>query len=164
MSLVRDFPFPMVAMEDHRLGTCSAIYLETTAAYTTGALGMTGSKTTVSAIITTGDLGGLTTDAKNKIVSSGGMAVATTQAKIIDRLRFPIGAHYGAAAVMAHLVSTRGTTEANAKVAIGVKLQHGDSSAGGDMADYSTGSQPDDRISFGSSVRTTDMLQWDASE
>jgi hypothetical protein len=48
-------------------------------------------------------------------------------------------------------------------VAIGVKLQHGDSSGGGDMADYSTDCQVPDRVFFGSSARTTDMKQWDGS-
>jgi hypothetical protein len=38
----------------------------------------------------------------------------------------------------AYLESTRGSTEANRQL-LGVKLQHGNSSAGGDMADYSTG-------------------------
>jgi hypothetical protein len=55
--------------------------------------------------------------------------------------------------------STRGSTQADRKLALGVKLQHGDSSGGGDMADYSTGSQPDDKVYF-TSARTTAQTYW----
>ena len=163
MSLVRDFPFTLTAMEEHMLITCSAPYLETTAAYTTGSVGLIGAKTTAGVLVSTGDIGNLTT-AANKQVSSGGMLVATTFGKVIDRLRFPIGARYGAAVVGAWINSTRGSTEADRKLAVGVKLQHGDSSGGGDLADYTTGNQADDRMYFGSTLRTTDMLAWDTEE
>lgn len=160
MSLVRDFPFAMVAMEDTILATCSALYLETTAAYTTGTVGMIGNKTTASAMVSAGTLGALSTVDRGKLFVAG---MASGNGRIIDRLRFPIGARYGAVAIGAYIASTRGSTEADRKLGVGVKLQHGDSSGGGDLADYSTGNQPDDRQYF-STARTTDMLQWDEAE
>ena len=161
MSLVRDLPFTVVGLEDHILVSCSDIM---STAGSTSAVGIRGTKTTVSAIITTGDIGYITTGSGTKLVSSGGIAVVTTQCFIWNRLRYPlVGAKYEAVGVSAHLISTRGSTEAGRKLAIGVKLQHGDSSAGGDMADYSTANQPDDKVYF-SSVRTCDMLNWDFSD
>jgi len=161
MSLVRDMPFSMVALEDTILATCSA--LMSTAA-STSVKGMLSNKSTGSAIISTGDIGNLSTNEGTKLVSSGGMTVASTQGALIDRLSFPLGAHYGAAVVQASLVSTVGSTEADRKLALGVKLQHGDSSGGGDLADYSTDFQPNDRLYFGTSARTTDMLAWDTAK
>lgn len=157
--LVRDLPFVMRAAEDTILVTCSDIM---STAGSTSAVGIRGSKTTASAVVSTGDIGNLTTNEGTKLVSSGGMA--TLNGRVINRLRFPLGAHYQAVAVQAALVSTRGSTEADRKLAVGVKLQHGDSSGGGDMADYSTQSQPDDKLYFGTSVRTCDMLNWDFSD
>lgn len=162
MSLVRDLPFTMVAMEEHMLITCSDPM--STAGSTAGTRGLLGSKTTAGVLVSTGDIGMLSTVAKNKQVSSGGMVVATTFGKVIDRLRFPLGAHYPAAAVSAWINSTVGSTQADRKLAIGVKLQAGDSSGGGDLADYTTAYQPDDRIYFGTSIRTCDMLNWDFSD
>lgn len=57
------------------------------------------------------------------------------------------------------LYSSRGSTEADRKLTLGVKLQHGDSSGGGDMADYTTGSTPEDKVYF-TTARTTDMTAW----
>lgn len=155
MSLVRDFPFTMVAVAERPLITCS----------TTGSTGTLAGPLVVStadSIVSTGDLGQIATGAGTKLVSSGGMG--TNNGRVIDRLRFPIGARYGAAVVSAYIASTRGSTEADRKLAVGVKLQHGDSSGGGDLADYSTANQPDDRLYFGTSVRTCDMLSWDLGD
>jgi hypothetical protein len=58
-----------------------------------------------------------------------------------------------------HLYASRGSTAADRRLTLGVKLQHGDSSGGGDMADYSTQSQPDDK-NFFSTARTTEMVAW----
>jgi hypothetical protein len=63
------------------------------------------------------------------------------------------------AAPFTHLYSSRGSTAADRKITLGVKLQHGDSSGGGDMADYSTQAQPDDK-NFFSTARTTEMIAW----
>lgn len=81
--------------------------------------------------------------------------------RVVDRLfdateRFPVACPF------THFYATRGSTEANRQVTLGVKLQHGDSSGGGDMADYSTQSQPDDKVFFGT-ARTSDFKSWDAS-
>lgn len=66
---------------------------------------------------------------------------------------------YTVAMVAGMLNSTRGSTEADRKMTLAVKLQHGDSSGGGDMADYSTGFTQDDRVYF-TTVQTTDMNNW----
>lgn len=155
--LLRDFPFTMRAGEDTILATCSA--LMTTAA-STAPVGMLSNKTTASAVVSTGTLGALTTSDRSQIFSAG---MASLNGRVIDLLRQPLGANYDVALPSASLVSTRGSTEANRKLAVGLKLQHGDSSAGGDMADYSTASQPSDRQYF-SSARSTDHAAWDATE
>lgn len=139
MSLVRDIPFVMIAMPDTLLATCSALV-------TTGSTGV------VTPIADT------TADA---LITAAGET--TGYGRVIDRLRQPLGAHYQVATVNSWVASTRGSTEADRKLTIGIKLQHGDSSGGGDMADYSTGSQPSDRQYF-STARSTDHVSWDASE
>lgn len=154
--LIRDFPFTMRAAEDTILVTCAAIM---TTAGSTAATGMLSNKTTASAVVSTGTLGALST-AQGGAFNAG---MATLNGRIIDRLRFPMGAGYYGAVVSASLNSTRGSTEANRKLGVGVKLQHGDSSGGGDLADYSTAFQPSDRQYF-SSGRSTDHAAWDATE
>lgn len=139
--LIRDLPFTVNAMQEQVLVTCSAIY---STAGSTSPRGLVGAGTTADAIVSAG-------------------AETTAYGRIIDRLRQPIGAMYAGLVAGAWLHSTRGSTEADRKVTIGVKLQHGDSSGGGDMADYSTGSQQDDRVFF-SSARSTDHVSWDATE
>lgn len=52
-----------------------------------------------------------------------------------------------------------GTTYADKKVSFTTKIQHGDSSGGGDMADYSTG-QATDAVIFQTSAETTPMRHW----
>lgn len=153
MSLVRDVPFAMVAMEEHWFGTCSKII----STGTTGAVGPLSGKTTAAAIISTGGISLSTAGAL-----SGGYTCVSTQAVLIDRLGFPVGqAMYDACIVQSYLVSTLGSTEVDRKTALGVYLQHAASSSGGDLAEYSTGSRVDDRIYFGTTVRTCDMLSWD---
>ena len=51
------------------------------------------------------------------------------------------------------------STMVDRKLALAVKLQSGDSSGGGDMADVSTGSQAADTI-FGTTFHTTDFVTW----
>lgn len=139
--LVRDIPFTVNALEETILVTCSA--LMTTAA-STAAVGMLSNQTTADALVSAG-------------------AETTAFGRVVDRLRQPIGTRYSAAVVSGWLHSTRGSTEADAKLTIGVKLQHGDSSGGGDMADLSTGSQPSTRNYF-SSARSTAHASWDGTE
>ena len=161
MSLLRDLPFTVRAAEDTIFITCSDPM--STAGSTAGTRGLGGSKTSAGVVTSTGDLGSLTTAAGTKLISSGGLA--TLNGRTLDRLRIPGSrAHYQGVVASAHLNSTRGSTEADRKLAVGLKLQHGDSSAAGDMADYSTDSQPDDQLYFGSSVRTCDMLTWDLAD
>lgn len=95
----------------------------------------------------------------NVVQSSDG--AAGVSGRIIDRLSELVD-RYPVAMPFTVLESTKGSTEADRKVTLGVKLQHGDSSGGGDMADYSTGSQPSDKSYF-STARTTDMKQWDGT-
>lgn len=153
--LVRDLAFPVKAFTERLLATCSALV-------TTGSTGVVTpiADTTADAAVSTGDIGDVAT-AKGSQVSSGGMA--SINGNVIDRLRFPLGALYDAATVQAFLESTRGSTEADRKLALGVLLQHGDSSGGGDMAELSTGARPRERVFF-SSARTSDQLNWDAAE
>ena len=139
--LVRDIPFTMNALNEVIFITCSA---PMSTAGSTAGQGMLGVATTASAIASAG-------------------AETTAYGRVIDRLRQPVGTQYAAAAISSWLHSTRGSTEADAKLTIGVKLQHGDSSGGGDMADFSTGSQPAARNYF-SSARSTTHLSWDATE
>lgn len=141
MGLLRDIPFSMNALKDTIVVTCSAI---TTTAASTSPVGLLSAESTASAVVSAG-------------------AETTAFGRVIDRDRFPIGARYQFAVVGAALHSTRGSTEADRKLTIGAKLQHGDSSGGGDMADLSTAQQADTRQYF-STARTTDMKQWDGGE
>ncbi len=51
------------------------------------------------------------------------------------------------------------STQLDAKVTLGVHLYHGDSSGGGDLAEYSTHNRPDPAV-FLSSAMTTDFTNW----
>lgn len=141
MSLVRDIPFSMVALEDTIFITCSAL-LSTAAS--TAAKGMLSVQSTADAVVAAG-------------------AETTALGRIIDRTRMPLGTRYAVAVVGSWLHSTRGSTEADRKLTIGVRLLHGDSSGGGDMATLSTAAEPADRQYF-SSARSTDHASWDATE
>lgn len=140
MSLVRDLGMTLTAMEDTILATCS-YYLTTAGSTSPVVKNMLG---TADAIVTTG----------------GAAVFSTAFGRVIDRIGAPLGTLYNVALPAAIINSTIGSTEANRAIQIGIKLQHGDSSGAGDMADYSTGSQPADRTYFGTG-RTTDMLAWE---
>lgn len=141
MSLVREIPFIVSAMPETLLATCSALY--TTAATT--AYGIPIAKTTADALITAA-------------------GETTAFGRVIDRLRFPVeGSKYNVAVVQAWINSTRGSTEADRKLTVGARLQHGDSSGGGDMADYSTANTRSARQYF-TTARSTDHASWDGSE
>lgn len=86
-------------------------------------------------------------------------AETTVNGRVIDRLGDELMTRYYYAEPFAYLWATRGSTEADRLLSLGVKLQHGDSSGGGDMAEFSTGSRPAVR-SFFSSVQTTPMASW----
>lgn len=143
--LTRDIPFIVPAMPETLLATCSALY-------TTGSTGV------VTPIADT------TADA---LIASAGET--TGFGRVVDRTRFPLGTKYDGVVAQSWVTSTRGSTEADRKITIGCRLQHGDSSGGGDMADYPTTSTqsgvPTQVVrQYFSTARTTDMLAWDATE
>lgn len=57
------------------------------------------------------------------------------------------------------MASGAASTQVDHKITLGIKLQHGSSSDGGDMVDYSTQSQPAD-VNFFTSAMTTDFTNW----
>ncbi len=140
MSVVRDLGFTLPAMTETILITCS------------DPLSTAGSTTAVpNKARTTADV----------LASPTQGTFTTAFGRVIDRLAPPIGALYAVAMPAASLTATRGSTEADRQLRLGVYLLHGDSSGGGDMAAYSTDSAPADRSYF-STARTTDMISWDA--
>lgn len=137
MSIVRDIALGVQALTDTLVVTCST---QQTVAVTTA-----NTVQSSNANFSTG------------FGSSGGAGIS---GRIIDRLQEPfITDRYTVAMPFSYLESTRGSTEANRQLAVNIKLQHGNSSAGGDMADYSTGSQPVDMVLF-TTVQTTPMWSW----
>lgn len=80
--------------------------------------------------------------------------------RIIDRLNVDFGSRlYRTAELSGYLWATRGSTEANRRLDLAVKLEHGDSSGGGDMAAYSTGTASTGFVLF-TSAQTTPMHSW----
>lgn len=99
--------------------------------------------------------------ANQSFAATGNVVQSTTFAsgvsgRIIDRFGVELQRLYRVAEPVGYIWTTRGSTEADARLTLFVKLQHGASSCGGDMADYSTGSQADDR-SFFTTVMATAM-------
>ena len=136
MSLLRDMPLTIVELEERSLITCS-----------TGNQVFSGSTA-------------------NSIRSSQADPSCSTSTgitgRIIDRRGDDMTSRYQVAIPYVVVTSTRGSTETDRNIRITVKLQHGDSSGGGDMADYSTQSQPAVRNLF-STGRTSDMAVWDSA-
>ena len=135
MSLLRDFGLTVIALEERSLITCS-----------TGNQVFSGS--TANSIISSAN------DPNQGAVGVNG--------RIIDRRADDLTSRYQGAIPQVMLQSTRGSTEADRALRLGVKLQSGDSSGGGDMTDYSTQSQPATRTLF-TTARTSDMAIWDAA-
>ncbi len=156
--LVRDVPNPVQALEDTILVTCSQLI---SSGASTSPTGMQSLKGTGDAGISTGDIGDVNNSSQGGQISSGG--VASFNGRVIDRLRQPLGSHYQAISVQATMHSSVGSSEADRKLCLGALLQHGDSSGGGDMAEYSTGSRARERVYF-TSARTTDVAAWDTAE
>lgn len=141
--IVRDMPKTFPAMRETYLITCSAPWASTTAPQLPS-----GSRTTADLMVSTGD----------------GAASTWFNGDVIDRLHPLLGPRYLVASPVATVYASRGSTAPDRLFVLGVKLQHGDSSAGGDMADYSTGAQTSDATFFGDTGnRTTDQDSWDAS-
>jgi hypothetical protein len=110
---------------------------------------------------------GSTSPALNKINSTAdaiaqGNTETTAFGVLIDRLSPLLGARFNVAMVGSHYHASAGSTEADRKITLGVRLQHGDSSGGGDQAEYSTQNAKAARQYF-STARTSDMLNWDGS-
>lgn len=141
MSLVRDVGITLPAMTETILITCSEPL--STAGSTTAAVNKARTTADVLATPTAGTF-------------------TTGFGRVIDRLGPPLGAHYQVAMPSAKLTASRGSTETDRQLKLGVYLLHGDSSGGGDQVAYSTDFSPADRTYFGTG-RTTDMANWDAT-
>lgn len=96
------------------------------------------------------------------------LSAAAINGKVIDRLgtmvatagATALGTRDKALCVEPFLFATvQGSTGTAKNVSLDIKLQHGDSSGAGDMADYTTQDQPATAQYFGS-VMTTDMMNW----
>ena len=101
--------------------------------------------------------------------SSGDVASgAAINGRVIDRLGL-VFATAGAVALSPRdkpytvepfcFASVPGSTSTLKNVSLDIKLQHGDSSGGGDMADYTTQDQPVTANYFNAAM-TTDMVNW----
>jgi hypothetical protein len=112
-------------------------------------------------VITNSTANQVYTSTVNVITST--LASAGISGRIIDRLGVDMLTRYRGVYPAAYLNATRGSTEADRKLTLGIKLQHGDSSGGGDMADYSTGHQPVDQTFF-TSAQTTPMGSWSTGQ
>lgn len=92
--------------------------------------------------------------------STGDTASASTgYSDILDRLALGSDGPGIYCVPVVYAYTTVGSTQADKQMKVNVKLQHGASSGGGDMADWSTGAQPATRTYF-STVMSTDMQNW----
>ena len=149
MSLLRDMPITLVALDDSQLMTCST----------------NGPNIVSSANWINGTTGGQ--DPVNNTTSTG------VQGRVIDRRRDHgdgLLSLYQVAIPQVNINSTIGSTEANRLIRLACLLQHGDSSGGGDQAPYSTQSAMffstqsqafvQNITAYFSSARTSDMSNW----
>lgn len=92
--------------------------------------------------------------------STGDLASgAAFNGRVIDRLGLGGNRIFENVTAAISVHSTVGSTGADKLVTLSVKLQHGDSSGGGDMADYSTGMQNTDQ-NFFTTAMTTEYQNW----
>lgn len=84
---------------------------------------------------------------------------AAINGRVVDLETLPGGRRFRVANPYINVYSTVGSTGADKKTTLAIKLQHGDSSGGGDMADYSTGQQPAD-AAFNTTGDSTTMQNW----
>lgn len=84
---------------------------------------------------------------------------AAINGRIIDRLGLGGNRIFEDASVGITAYTTVGSTAADKRITLGVKLQHGDSSGGGDQADYSTGYQAADQ-NFFTTAESTAYQNW----
>lgn len=78
--------------------------------------------------------------------------------KVVDRLA--LGQHYDVCQPYLTAVGGETTSTSLRKITIESQLQHGDSSGGGDMADYSTAEQPGSWAFGSTGGTTTDEVVW----
>ena len=97
-----------------------------------------------------------TTSTDTFTVQSSAADAVGIAGRTIDRLGDELRTRYYYAEPFAYLFATRGSTEANRFLSLEVALQHGDSSGAGDMAAFSTVSNPG-RRNFFSPVGSTEM-------
>lgn len=84
---------------------------------------------------------------------------AAINGRVIDRLGLGGARIYETAEPFITAYTTVGSTAADKKLTLSVKLQHGDSSGGGDMADYSTGMTNADQ-NFWTTAESTAYQNW----
>jgi hypothetical protein len=84
---------------------------------------------------------------------------AALNGRVVDRLGLGGNRIYENCEVAMTAQTTVGSTAADKKITLSVKLQHGDSSGGGDMADYSTGQTNPDQ-SFWTTAESTAYQNW----
>lgn len=107
-----------------------------------------------------------TADQVIKTTANVGVAGTAINGRVIDRLDIELGARYLSVEPAAWLYASRGSTEADRWLSLAIKLQHGDSSGGGDAADFygpTTGAQPDVQgtaRNFFSTARSTESQSW----
>jgi hypothetical protein len=88
---------------------------------------------------------------------------AAINGRVIDRLGLGARYQFRAANPFLHVTTTVGSTAPDQKIALDIKIQHGDSSGGGDMADFTTGLQPATRT-FLSTFMSTVMQNWSTGQ
>lgn len=109
---------------------------------------------------------GSTTPVPNKLHATADAVITacaetTAFGRTIDRLGPELNNMIHVVAMpQASAYASRGSTEADRKFTIAVRIQHGDSSGGGDMTDYSTQNVPATRQYF-STARVSDQANWD---
>lgn len=103
---------------------------------------------------------GISAQQKVYTCSTGDVASgAAINGRVIDRLGLGRNRIFETAEPFIHSYTTVGSTAADQKTTLSIKLQHGDSSGGGDMADYSTGMQAAD-VNFLTTAMTTTLQNW----
>jgi hypothetical protein len=84
---------------------------------------------------------------------------AAINGRIVDRLGLGGNRIFENCQVGLSVRTTVGSTALDKKITLSVKLQHGDSSGGGDLADYSTGMQSADQ-NFFTTAESTAYQNW----
>lgn len=103
---------------------------------------------------------GIAVQQKVYTCSTGDVASgAAINGRVIDRLGLGRNRIFEFAEPFIHAYTTVGSTAADQRVTLSIKLQHGDSSGGGDMADYSTGMQEPD-LNFRTTAESTAFQNW----